>query len=132
MPNAQIDNIDSLIEWNHGNYEGRATADIERERPGWCLFRDGCPGGETPEAVCERADRLIDQLRSMGGNTLLFGHREIFRVLAARWIGLEPAAGRYFLLATASLSSLGYDHNLTDPTLHSWNSVASEGQRGLH
>jgi probable phosphoglycerate mutase len=121
MPHSSIESDDDLMEWDYGAYEGRSTVDIEVERPGWRLLRDGSPGGETLDAVSARADRVIGRLRAGGGNVLLFGHREILRILAVRWIGLAPIEGRRLLLATASLSVLGYDHDLTEPVIHAWN-----------
>jgi probable phosphoglycerate mutase len=121
MPRASVELDDDLMEWDYGTYEGRSTVDIEVERPGWRLFRDGCPVGEALESVGARADRVISRLRAGGGNVLLFGHREILRILAVRWIGLAPIEGRRLLLATASLSVLGYDHDLTEPVIHAWN-----------
>jgi len=112
---------DDLMEWDYGAYEGRRTADIEVERPGWRLFRDGCPDGETLDSIGARADRVIGRIRARGGNVLLFAHREILRILAVRWIGLAAIEGRRLLLATASLSMLGYDHDLTEPVIHAWN-----------
>ena len=103
-----------LVEWNYGDYEGKRTAEILAERPGWQLFRDGCPGGETPADVGARADRVIARVRAASGDVLLFSSGHILRVLGARWLGLEPPARRtYFLLGTASLSALGYEHDLT-------------------
>ena len=110
-----------LQEWDYGVYEGRRTADIEAERPGWRLFEDGCPGGEAADAVGARADRVIARARACSGNVLLFAHRDIFRVLAARWLRLAARAGRRFYLATASLSILGYHHDLDEPVIHLWN-----------
>ena len=110
-----------LMEWDYGAYEGRRTADILAERPGWRLFEDGCPGGETVEAVGARADRVIARVRACAGDVLLFAHRDIFRVFAARWLGLAAREGRYFYLATASLSVLGYHHDLAEPVIHLWN-----------
>ena len=121
MPHSSIESDDDLMEWDYGAYEGRSTVDIEVERPGWRLLRDGSPGGETLDAVSARADRVIGRLRAGGGTVLLFGHREILRILAVRWIGLAPIEGRRLLLATASLSVLGYDHDLTEPVIHAWN-----------
>jgi probable phosphoglycerate mutase len=106
-----------LLEWNYGRYEGRLTADIHKECPGWQLFRDGCPGGETPEQVGARADRVIGRARAIAGDVLIFSSGHFLRVLAARWLGLEPAGGRYFLLSTASLSALSYEHNLSQPAI---------------
>jgi broad specificity phosphatase PhoE len=116
---AQID--PDLAEWDYGAYEGRRTADILRERPGWQLFRDGCPEGETAGDAGARADRVIQRLRAVHGNVLMFSSAHILRVLAARWLGLEPAGGRFLLLGTASLSVLGYEHNLAEPVIRHWN-----------
>ena len=110
-----------LLEWDYGAYEGRRTLDIRAERPGWRLFEDGCPGGETVDAVGARADRVIARIRACAGDVLLFAHRDICRVLAARWLGLAAREGRYFYLATASVSSLGYHHDLNEPVVHLWN-----------
>lgn len=110
-----------LMEWDYGAYEGRRTADILAERPGWRLFEDGCPGGETADAVGARADRVIGRIRAWAGDALLFAHRDIFRVLTARWLGLAAREGRYFYLATASVSVLGYHHDLDEPVIHLWN-----------
>src|SRR5262249_1464387 len=89
------------LEWNYGQYEGRLTADIHAECPGWQLFRDGCPGSETPEQVAARADRVIGRVRAIAGDVIIFSSGQLLRVLAARWLGLEPAGGRYFLLSAA-------------------------------
>jgi broad specificity phosphatase PhoE len=112
----------SLVEWNYGEYEGLKSADILACRPEWDLFRDGCPGGESPGQIAERADRVVQGLRTVGGNVLLFSSGHFLRVLAARWLGLGPdSAGRYFLLSTASLSALGYEHQLSQPVIRLWN-----------
>ena len=110
-----------LVEWNYGEYEGLRTPEIRVNRPDWQLFRDGCPGGESPVQVGARADRVLSRVRAVPGNTLLFSSGHFLRVLAARWLGLEPAGGRYFLLSTASLSALGYEHSLFDPVISFWN-----------
>jgi probable phosphoglycerate mutase len=110
-----------LVEWNYGEYEGRRTSEIHAERPGWQLFRDGCPGGESPEQVGARADRVLGRLRAIQGDVLLFSSGHFLRVLAARWLALEPAGGRYFLLSTASLSALGYEQSLRQPVICLWN-----------
>jgi len=110
-----------LAEWDYGQYEGRRTADILAERPGWFLFRDGCPGGESPEQVAARADRVVQRIRAVHGDVAIFSSAHISRVLAVRWLGLEAAAGRYLLLGTSSLSILGYEHNLTEPAIRLWN-----------
>jgi probable phosphoglycerate mutase len=109
-----------LLEWNYGQYEGRLTKDIHAERPEWQLFRDGCPGGETPGDVGIRADRIIARVRSTGGDVLIFSSGHFLRVLAARWLGLEPECGKYFLLSTASLSAVSFEHNLTQPAIRLW------------
>jgi broad specificity phosphatase PhoE len=111
-----------LVEWNYGQYEGRCSAEIFAERPDWQLFRDGCPGGESPSHVGERADRVVQRVRTVPGNVLLFSSGHFIRVLAARWLALGPEpAGRYFLLTTASLSALGYEHKLSQPVIRLWN-----------
>ena len=110
-----------LVEWNYGQYEGRKTPDILQERPGWELFRDGCPGGESPAQVAVRADRVVRRVRAVPGNALLFSSGHFLRLLAARWLGLEPAAGRLFALNTASLSALGYEHLVSQPVIQFWN-----------
>ena len=106
-----------LVEWNYGTYEGRTSAEIHAERPDWQLFRDGCPGGESPDDVGARADRVIRRVRKIDGNFLLFSSGHFLRVFTARWLGLEPGAGRYFLLGTASLSAMGYEHDRSDPVI---------------
>jgi broad specificity phosphatase PhoE len=117
---AEID-VD-LVEWNYGQYEGRTSAEIQTERPNWDLFRDGCPGGESPAQVGERAERVMQRIRAVGANVLLFSSGHFIRVLAARWLALGPgSAGRYFLLNTASLSALSYEHSLSHPAISLWN-----------
>jgi broad specificity phosphatase PhoE len=110
-----------LIEWDYGHYDGLTTAEIRADQPDWDLFRDGCPGGESPQAVTLRADRLIDRLRSAGGRTLLFGHGHFFRVLAVRWVNLSVDHARSLILSTASLSVLAYEHSLAEPAIRLWN-----------
>lgn len=110
-----------LVEWDYGAYEGRTSAEIHSERPDWDLFRDGCPGGETPEQVGARADRAVSRVRAVQGNVLLFSSGHILRVLASRWLGLGPGAAGYFLLSTASLSELGYEHERSRPVIRLWN-----------
>jgi broad specificity phosphatase PhoE len=116
---AEVDR--DLLEWNYGEYEGLRTQEIHAKRPDWQLFRDGCPGGESPEQVGERADRVVKRVREIRGNVLIFSSGHILRVLSARWLVLEPAGGKYFLLSTASLSALGYEHNLSQPAIQLWN-----------
>lgn len=117
---AEVDR--DLVEWDYGQYEGRATADILAERPGWVLFRDGCPGGESPPQVAGRADRVIQKVRAVAGDVILFTSGHFIRVLAARWLGLEPNVNsKYFMLSTASLSALGYEHDRSRPVIRLWN-----------
>ena len=116
-----------LVEWDYGQYEGRCTAEIHAERPDWKLFRDGSPGGETPEQIGARADLVVNRVRRIQGNVLLFSSGHFLRVLAARWLGLEPGSGRYFLLDTASLSALGYEHNPSEPVIRLWNDTRHVG-----
>ena len=114
-----------LTEWDHGDDEGRFPADVLKAQPGWNLFRDGAPHGETPGQVAERADRVLARLRMMTGNIALFSHGHFGRVLAARWIGLDVGHAQHLLLDTASVSVLCYDHDLRDaPAIALWNSAA--------
>jgi broad specificity phosphatase PhoE len=119
-----------LLEWNYGTYEGRTSAEIHAERPDWQLFRDGCPGGESPEQVGARADRVVRRVRAVGRDALLFSSGHFLRVFAARWLGLEPGAGRYFLLGTATLSAVGYEHDRSDPVIRLWDETPREGRSG--
>ena len=117
---AEVDR--DLVEWDYGRYEGLRSAEILAQRPDWDLFRDGCPGGESPEDVAARADRVVQRTRSIADNVLLFSSGHFLRVVAARWLALGPAsAGRYFLLSTASLSALGYERNVSRPVIRLWN-----------
>lgn len=116
---AEIDR--DLMEWNYGEYEGLTPKQIDAQAPGWMLFRDGCPGGESPEQVGARADRLVARVRSVEGDVALFAHGHIFRVFAARWLGLPAMAGCHFLLDTATLSILSYYRNL--PAIRRWNAM---------
>ena len=112
-----------LVEWNYGEYEGLRTAEILSRRPGWELFRDGCPGGESPQQAAARADRVIGRVRATQGDVLIFSSGHILRMLAARWLGLQPLAGGLFLLGTASLSELGYEHDASEPVIRLWNDM---------
>ena len=119
-PVAEIDNV--LLEWNYGEYEGRRTSEIRAERPNWQLFRDGCPGGESPQQVAARADRAVCRLRAVEGDVLLFSSGHFLRVLAVCWIGLELTTNaRLFMLSTASLSAVGYEDSLERPVIRLWN-----------
>ena len=106
-----------LMEWDYGTYQGRRAAEIQVERPGWNLFEHGCPEGETLSAVGERADKVVQSLRAVAGDVLVFAHRDILRVVIARWLRLPPLEARRFYLDTASLSILGYQHNLDEPVV---------------
>ena len=111
-----------LVEWDYGQYEGRRTEEIRAERPDWELFRDGCPGGESPQQVSVRADRVVKRVRAVSGNVLVFTSGHFMRVLATRWLGLEPSVNcRFFMLSTASLSALGYEHDVARPVIRLWN-----------
>jgi broad specificity phosphatase PhoE len=111
-----------LVEWDYGEYEGLTSSEILRKRPDWQLFRDGAPGGESPAQIGERADRVVQRVRAVPGNVLLFSSGHFIRVLTARWLGLGPGTGgRYFLLSPASLSALSYEHNLSHPVIRLWN-----------
>ena len=122
---AEVDR--DLIEWNYGDYEGLRTAQIHAKRPDWQLFRDGCPNGESPEDVGARADRVVNRVRAIKGNALIFSSGHFLRVFAARWLGLEPAAGKFFMLDTASLSALSYEHDLSNSAIQFWNDARHAG-----
>ena len=112
----------NLVEWDYGAYEGRRTVEIRAERPGWELFRDGCPGGESPQQVSARADVVVQRIRQVSGDVLLFTSGHFLRVLATRWLGLEPSVNcKFFMLSTASLSALGYEHDRSRPVIRLWN-----------
>ena len=110
-----------LMEWDYGQYEGRRTDEIREERPGWNLYNDGCPAGETVSEISARADRVLVRLRAGTGDVLLFAHQDFLRVLAARWVRLPASTAQRLVLTTASLSILGYDHGLDEPVIRLWN-----------
>jgi probable phosphoglycerate mutase len=110
---------DELREWDYGDYEGRKTLEIREGRPGWSLWKDGVPGGETLSEVGERADSVIEELRSVDGDVVLFAHGHLLRVLTARWLGLEAAAGRLFALDAGTISVLGHERETA--VLRGWN-----------
>jgi probable phosphoglycerate mutase len=112
-----------LVEWDYGDYEGLTTSQIQHQRPGWNLFVDGCPNGESVEQVGERADRVVARLRILDQSALMFSSGHFSRVFAARWLGLPPGDGRLFLLNTTTLSILGYEHDRNEPVLRLWNDV---------
>src|ERR1700739_2569747 len=106
-----VESDSDLIEWNYGDYEGKTRPQILAQRPGWLIFHDGCPNGESPKDVGTRADRVVSRIGEVNGNVLVFSSGHFLRVLMARWLGLEPSGGRYFKLGTATLSVIGHDHN---------------------
>jgi broad specificity phosphatase PhoE len=106
-------------EWNYGDYEGISSPQIFLQNPGWNLFRDGAPGGESPAQIGARADRILEKASSLSGRWILFSHGHFLRVLAARWVGLEPAAAKCFVLSVASLSILGWERK--ERVIHTWN-----------
>ena len=118
-PVAEID--PNLREWNYGQYEGLRSVEIHAERPDWQLFRDGAPGGESPQQVAARADRVVDRLRAVSGNVLVFSSGHFLRMLAGSWTGMAPYEARCLMLSTGSLSVLGYEHNLEQPAINLWN-----------
>jgi probable phosphoglycerate mutase len=113
-----------LVEWDYGRYEGKLTADIQQDQPDWELFRDGCPGGESAKDVADRADRFISRVLAADGDVLAFSSGHIIRMIAARWLGLPPAAGRFFYCRPASVGVLGFEHETKDePIIGLWNFV---------
>jgi broad specificity phosphatase PhoE len=110
---------DELREWDYGEYEGLRTVEVREERPGWTLWSGGVPGGESVAQVGARADRALAELRSVDGDSLVFAHGHILRVLAARWLGLEPVDGRLFALDPATISVLGYERETA--VIRQWN-----------
>ena len=113
-----------LVEWDYGRFEGNLTRHILKEQPGWEMFRDGCPDGESPEDISARADRFIARVRGIDGDILAFSSAHIIRMIAARWLGLPPGAGRFFFCRPASVGVLGFEHNsLDEPIIALWNYV---------
>jgi probable phosphoglycerate mutase len=123
---AEVDR--DLVEWDYGEYEGLRGSEIRAKRPDWQLFRDGAPGGESPQQVSARADRVVSRVRAVEGDVLMFSSGHFIRVLAARWIGIEPSIhARSFMLSTASLSALGYENDLARPVIRLWNDTHHVG-----
>jgi broad specificity phosphatase PhoE len=113
-----------LVEWDYGSFEGKLTAEIHKDRPGWELFRDGCPGGEMPQDVAQRADRFISRVVRAEGDVLAFSSGHIIRMIAARWFGMPPRDGRFFYCRPASVGVLGFEHECKDePIIGLWNFV---------
>jgi len=127
---AKIDS--DLVEWDYGQFDGLRSAEILAKYPNWDLFRDGCPGGESPAQVGTRADGVAERIRALRANLLLFSSGHFLRVLAARWLGIDPAAARYLLLSTASLSVLSYEHNLSQPVIRLWNDDHHVAKEPVH
>lgn len=120
---AEVD--PDLVEWDYGRFEAKLTRHILKERPGWEMFRDGCPDGESPEDVAARADRFIARVRGIAGDSLAFSSAHVIRMIAARWLGLPPESGRYFFCRPASVGVLAFEHNSRDePIIGLWNYVA--------
>jgi broad specificity phosphatase PhoE len=113
---------EELVEWDYGQYEGLTTPQIRKSRPGWFLWRDGCPGGESPAEVGARVDGVVEELRNLHGDAALFAHGHVLRVLTARWLGLGPASGSLFALSTATLSVVGYEREA--PVVWLWNEAS--------
>jgi broad specificity phosphatase PhoE len=114
----------NLVEWNYGEYEGLTPKQIQERAPGWLIFRDGCPGGESPEQIGARVDRAIARARTAEGDVALFAHGHVLRVFVARWIGLAAAAGQHFLLDTGTLCVLGYYRDI--PAVKIWNGPVND------
>jgi probable phosphoglycerate mutase len=108
-----------LVEWDYGRYEGLTSRQIAEQNPGWSLWRDGGPDGETPADVGRRVDRVIAEVRQVAGDVLIFAHGHVLRVLTARWLEAPPSGGRHYALQTATLSVLGYEHQ--NPVISRWN-----------
>jgi broad specificity phosphatase PhoE len=119
---AEVDH--ELVEWDYGEYEGLRTTEIHAKHPDWQVFRDGCPDGESPDQVGARADRIVSRVRAIKGDVLIFSSGHFLRVLASRWLGLGPVAGRFFMLDTASVSVLGYENRLSQPVIRLWNDTS--------
>ncbi len=118
---TRAETCDDLVEWDYGEYEGLTTEEIRSERPGWTLWRDGVPGGETAADVGRRADRVIERSRATEGDVLLFSHGHLLRVLAARWVGLPPIGGRLLGLRAGALSALGWERET--PVVLRWDVI---------
>jgi probable phosphoglycerate mutase len=116
--------VPDLMEWDYGDYEGVRSAEIHERRPDWRLFRDGCPGGEGPQDVAARADRVLPLLRGAGGDVIVFSHGHFLRMLMARWMNFAPVDAARFGLDAASLSVLGLDPYTREPMIERWNDVS--------
>jgi broad specificity phosphatase PhoE len=121
-----VETTDDLLEWDYGEYEGITTPEIRERRPDWYLWRDGCPGGEQPEDVGRRADRVIAEVAATDGDVVLFAHGHVLRVIAARWLGLGPEAGALLALSTATISVLGYERETR--VVRRWNAPVPDAE----
>ena len=119
---GQVETDDDLMEWDYGDDEGRTTAQIREDRPGWTIWRDGPRGGETADEVAERVDRVITRVRAIDGDVLAFAHGHVLRVLAARWLGEPPTEGRLYALSTATVSVLGWERETA--VIERWNDIS--------
>jgi probable phosphoglycerate mutase len=128
---SQAEEVSDLMEWNYGEYEGLRTSEIHERRPGWHIFRDGCPGGERLEEVAARADRVVERLFRIAGDVLVFSHGHLLRILGARWADLEPQAAARYLLSSGSLSVLGLDPSFGDRVVVEWNDVSHLGTHSV-
>jgi probable phosphoglycerate mutase len=122
----------NLVEWNYGDYEGLRRQQIFERQPGWQIFRNGCPGGESPGQVAARADQIIRKVREIEGDVLIFSSGHFLRMFTVRWLGLDAMAGNCFILSTASLSILSYGHDLTEPTIQLWNDTSHLNDGAMH
>lgn len=125
---AQAESDPDLVEWNYGQYEGKTSAEIRSLRSDWLIFRDGCPGGESPQDIAARADRVLARIKAVKGDVLVFSSGHFLRCLAARWLSLEVTAGQFLYLGTASLSTLGYEHNESESVIRLWNDAHHVGE----
>ena len=116
-PDAEVD--DDLVEWNYGDYEGITTAEIRKTVPGWTVWAEPVPNGETPAQVAARLDRVNTRIAAVPGDVLVFGHSHALRALTARWLELDVTEGRHFVLNTATVSVLGWERG--SPAIHHWN-----------
>lgn len=116
---TRAEEADDLVEWDYGEYEGRTTEEIRQQRPGWTLFGDGVPGGESANDVGRRADRIVERVRAQAGDVLCFAHGHVLRVLAARWIGLPPMGGSLWRCEAGSIGELGWEREV--PVIARWN-----------
>ena len=120
---SRMEVSNDLAEWFYGDYEGLTTSQIREKAPGWTVFTQPCPGGETAEQVATRLDHVIARIRQAGGTSVVFAHGHCLRVFAARWLELPPNEARHFVLQTATLSELGYERET--PVVHRWNADVS-------